>query len=84
MNSKIGRAEALLLQARIEISGDKFQEAITVFEELNQPMETAKAWYYYGQVMFDKALLNKARDIFEKIGAKGWLAKIDLWMNECK
>lgn len=75
LKSKAGQAEALLLQARIGKSRNKFKEAIAIFEELKQPMETAKAHYYYGRVMSIKDAVDRARNIFEKLGAKGWLAR---------
>lgn len=81
LGSKAGRAEALLLQARIERSGDKFLEAIMAFEELNQPLDAAKAYFYRGQVLELKDSIAQARDIFEKLGAKGWLARIDRLMD---
>ncbi|MEW6686741.1 MAG: hypothetical protein AB1393_11140 [Candidatus Edwardsbacteria bacterium] len=71
-------------------AGDKFKSAISIFEELKQPFEIAKAYYYYAQsiktvgtglvpVQFDDTAneyLQKAKEIFEKVGAKAWLAKI--------
>ncbi|MBI4727093.1 tetratricopeptide repeat protein [candidate division TA06 bacterium] len=92
LKSKTGKAEALLLQARIEKAESKFKEAIAIFEELKQPFETAKAYYYYGRMLTSRIrkpecrtqentkeaeeYLQKAREIFEKIGAKGWLKKV--------
>ncbi len=137
LKSKIGKAEALLLQARIEIRklmsegvtefksqewidiDGKFKEAIRNFEELKQPFDIAKAYYHYGKMLKSETLkqvqgdivqdkvqrdiqekrktgieldskdfvrlksdattyLQKAKEIFEKIGAKGWLNKISL------
>jgi len=133
MDSKSGKAEALLLQARIlnqgllrvikgdeGLSGDvrgtfgedsgwqiadrRFKEAIKLFEELKQPFDLAKAYYYYGEFLLRRTgvrekiprpfweragvrvqeeekgateYLQKAREIFERIGAKIWLKKVD-------
>ncbi|MDP2808239.1 MAG: tetratricopeptide repeat protein, partial [bacterium] len=77
LNSKSGKAEALLLQGRIEKDEDKFKEVLAIFKELKQPLETAKACYYYGQALGRLEKTEEAREIFEKLGAKGWLAKID-------
>jgi tetratricopeptide (TPR) repeat protein len=77
LKSRAGQAEALLLLARIEKSEGKFLEAAAIFGELNQPMEEAKAWYYHGRVMSAKDNVDRARGMFEKLGAKGWLAKVD-------
>ncbi|MEW6685211.1 MAG: tetratricopeptide repeat protein [Candidatus Edwardsbacteria bacterium] len=106
LKSKVGEAEALLLQARIMVEQaslpvtqtgmsvpssvqaslliDKFKEAILIFEQLKQPFEIAKAYYYYAQSLklhtptpLDRGeYLQKAKEIFEKIGAKEWLNKI--------
>ena len=73
---------------RWEIADMKFKEAIKLFEELNQPFELAKAYYYYGEALkkcsgqfqLDEKestkYLNKAREIFKKIGAKVWLKRV--------
>jgi tetratricopeptide (TPR) repeat protein len=103
---KAGRAEALLLQARIEaangiksslsipplLKGDKgdfngkFKEAISVFEALKQPFDLARVYYYYaksiGQRAESEKYLKKASDIFKKLGAKGWLAKIRMTLPQ--
>jgi tetratricopeptide (TPR) repeat protein len=92
MKSKSGRAEALLLQARIFsvyppfIKGDrgdfngKFLEAIRIFKELKQPFDLARAYFYRAQGLgFSKEGikdLQKAKQIFTNLGAKGWLAKV--------
>jgi len=131
LNSKAGKAEALLLQARIlhqellrGVKGDKrllgvggvtcsadtrwqiadrrFKGAIALFEELRHPFELAKAYCYYGEFLLRRTevrekipcsfgertgvrekeeekgateYLQKAQEIFEKIGAKAWLKK---------
>ncbi len=81
--------------ARWQIADMKFKEAIKIFEELKQPFELAKAYYYYGEMLKSETLkqvqgdsgrkgekgkaneyLQKAREIFEKIGAKQWFAKV--------
>uniref|UniRef100_A0A7V0Z4N1 Tetratricopeptide repeat protein n=1 Tax=candidate division WOR-3 bacterium TaxID=2052148 RepID=A0A7V0Z4N1_UNCW3 len=78
---------------------DKFKEAIALFEELKQPFELAKAYYYYGEALKKCSVqfqldekeivylkmdatkyLQKAKEIFKRIGAKGWLKKVnELW-----
>jgi len=92
MESKAGRAEALLLQARV-FSGhppfkkgdkrdfnNKFIEPIKIFKELKLPFDLARAYFYYAESMGDRAkgkkYIQKAKKIFKKLGAKGWLAKI--------
>jgi len=86
---KSGRAEALLLLARIEtansrwqIADSRFKEAISIFEEQKQLLELAKSYYYYAecQKMCNKQkkareYKQKAKEIFERIGAKSWLCK---------
>jgi len=81
---------------RWHIADMKFKEAIKIFEELKQPFEIAKAYYYYGEMLKSETLkqvqgdsgrkggkkkaneyLQKAREIFEKIGAKGWLKRVN-------
>ncbi|MEW6686234.1 MAG: tetratricopeptide repeat protein [Candidatus Edwardsbacteria bacterium] len=104
LKSKLGKAEALLLQARIEaaqiplnppllkgesegdfspplekgeskgnwqIADSRFKEAISIFEELKQPFEIAKAYYYYSEMPKVKGerktavdYLQKAKEIF--------------------
>jgi len=60
----------------------KFKEAIAIYEALKQPFETAKACYCYGTALKEigrdegEDFLQKARGIFEHLGAKGWLAKV--------
>lgn len=68
LKSKAGRAEALLLQARIYsvlppllkgAKGDfngKFLEAIEIFRELKQPFDLARAYYYRAE---SSALLKR-------------------------
>jgi len=147
MDSKSGKAEALLLLARIlnqgllrEVKSDKglsgfgggtcsadtrwqiadrrFKEAIKLFEELKQPFELAKAYYYYAESLLLKAefgeknphpfgkqtrvrgednekeairlktdateYLLKSKKIFEKIGTKVWLKKVQSIWKEIK
>jgi hypothetical protein len=90
----LGRAEALLLIARTEtiinrwqISDGKFNEVIAVLEQLKQPYEIAKAYFYYAETLElasrfmqdEKVKMDatqyfyKSKDIFRKIGAKIWL-----------
>jgi len=73
LKSRQGRAEALLLQARIDMikgkvdseawrQGEKrFKEAIKFFEELKQPFEIAKAYYYYGERLRVKGKTEKKK-----------------------
>lgn len=58
LKSRLGRVEALLLQARIEAKQapgeqwvDKFKEAIRILEEMNHPFEMAKVYYYYAEAL---------------------------------
>ncbi|MDO9067165.1 MAG: tetratricopeptide repeat protein, partial [Deltaproteobacteria bacterium] len=76
LKSTAGRAEALLLHARIERSEEKFREAAAIFQGMNSPLETAKAEFYRGRIMADKEAIGRARDIFESLGARGWLARM--------
>uniref|UniRef100_A0A7V3RI95 Uncharacterized protein n=1 Tax=candidate division WOR-3 bacterium TaxID=2052148 RepID=A0A7V3RI95_UNCW3 len=86
---------------RWQIVDRRFKGAIGLFEELRQPFELAKA-YYYGECLLRRArvrekiprpfweraevrrqekgtteCLQKAKEIFERIGAKIWLKKVD-------
>jgi tetratricopeptide (TPR) repeat protein len=101
LRSKSGRAEGLLLMARIDAAecmeppcGDQehhsrisrqrsegeFKEAIAIFEKLKQPFDIARAYYYYARSKAHRAesmeFLKKAKGIFKRLGAKGWLAKL--------
>jgi tetratricopeptide (TPR) repeat protein len=83
------RAEALILQARVDIADanwpraeTRFREALMIFEELNQPLELAKAYSYYaegldamGEEKGAEEYHRKAKALFDKIGAKGWAKK---------
>uniref|UniRef100_A0A7C4TC61 Tetratricopeptide repeat protein n=1 Tax=candidate division WOR-3 bacterium TaxID=2052148 RepID=A0A7C4TC61_UNCW3 len=123
LKSKKGKAQVMLLKARIgmaktqsnrEIKGqtdEKFKEAIKIFEELRQPFELAKAYYYYGEYLLRRTevrdkiprpfgeragvrgqeeekgateYLQKAKEIFEKIGAKFWFKKVNELWNQVK
>jgi len=77
LQSKNGTAEALLLQARIEKNERKFNEALEIFKSLKQPMEIAKACYYYGRALGKPDRIREARDIFGRLGARGWIERID-------
>jgi hypothetical protein len=81
-------------------------EAISIFEELKQPFDLARAYYYYAKSSAlkmresssfrrdmgssatnpggekGKEYLRKAKEIFKKLGAKGWLLKIKAAFNE--
>ncbi len=86
---------------RWQIADMKFKEAIKIFEELKQPFELAKAYYYYGEMLKSETLkqvqgdsgrkgekgkaneyLQKAKEIFEKSGAKVWLEKTKDLFNQ--
>ncbi len=87
---KSRRAEALILQARVDLADANWpradtrcQEAITIFEELHQPLELAKAYFYYAEALGAmgnepraKEYLQKAKALFDKIAAKEWQRKI--------
>ncbi len=124
-NSKLCKAEGLLLQAKIyakeqlpmvirydrgkaarrgkyetrEKVEEKFKMAIEIFEELKQVFEIAKAYFYYGQFLLEKIrfiddekeniglradatkYLKKAKEIFEKIGVRVWVRKIEEFLK---
>jgi tetratricopeptide (TPR) repeat protein len=79
LKSKSGKAEALLLQARILSSArfqykdkgepktivNKFTETIRIFKKLNQQFELAQSYFYYGRFLNE---INKkdARLYFQK------------------
>ncbi|MBI4722262.1 MAG: tetratricopeptide repeat protein [Candidatus Stahlbacteria bacterium] len=62
-----------------------FSSATKVFRKLKMPYEEAKTYYYFGTALKlknkekDKAskYLDKARAIFERLGAKGWTKKFE-------
>jgi tetratricopeptide (TPR) repeat protein len=86
LKSNALRAEALLLQARINRAKGQeqrakgaFKEAISIFEKMKLPFELAQAYYYRaegrGPGAEGEKYLTKAKEIFEKLGAWGWLEK---------
>jgi tetratricopeptide (TPR) repeat protein len=79
-----GRIEAKQgLSRYLRRADEKFKEAIEIFEELRKPFELGKSYYYYseflknnGEIEKAREYIKKAEEIFEKIGAKGWLRKL--------
>ena len=90
LHSVIGKARALLILARVETTNKawlnaerNFKDAIRIFEELEQLFELAKTYYFYSQLKRatndakrEGEYIKKAKEIFEKLGAKAWLKKI--------
>ncbi len=61
-----------------------FQEAIALFREIRNPLALGEACYYFGQGFKDlgeeregDGYLAQAREIFQRLGAQGWLRKIE-------
>ena len=89
LKSKAGKAEALLLQARIDMAENKahsaedmFNEAIAIFEELKLPYDIGRVYYYYGVAWKQNGRdgdgkFKKAREIFARLGLKTWLLKVN-------
>jgi tetratricopeptide (TPR) repeat protein len=91
MNFKKGEMETVLIRARIDSGLDRgteaqraFEEVIAYFEKTSQPFDTAKACYYYADALAEQSqpdrariYYQKARAVFERIGAQAWLDRLD-------
>jgi tetratricopeptide (TPR) repeat protein len=88
---KNGKAEALLLRARIDaVRGDyrnaesRFREALSLFREMNDLLAQGTVQYCHGRSMADwgrtdeaRAMLTEAAGTFRGIGAVTWLKRAE-------
>ncbi len=61
---------------------ESFEKAVSTFEEIKDLYASGKAYYYFGLMFTEmddevnsRVHLKKARDNFEKIGARWWFEK---------
>ncbi|PJB21612.1 MAG: hypothetical protein CO114_04415, partial [Euryarchaeota archaeon CG_4_9_14_3_um_filter_38_12] len=67
------------------------QDCIKILKEINMPFDLAEIYYEFALLYKDKGdkkemldYLMKAKNLSEKIGAKGWLEKIEKELAEAK
>jgi tetratricopeptide (TPR) repeat protein len=91
LGSRYRRAMLLLLRAGLkDKQGDwpcsqaDWVESVTLLGSLGDKAELARAFYYFGKALLARGeeekgrwYLGEARRIWEAIGAKGWLAKVE-------
>jgi len=78
------QAKTLLLSARLYSLKSDFEKSIAIYKKIKNKFELAKVYYYYGIFLKNQQAINqakeyrkRARKLFKKIGAKGWLEKFE-------
>jgi tetratricopeptide (TPR) repeat protein len=90
LSSRSAKAESMLVLARISAAegveqdlDSKFEEVISICRDLNRKFEQASACYYLSEWLRSRGADQRAEDcrreaknLFEQVGAKGWLDMI--------
>ncbi len=70
-------AQAKRFRARLDGDPVGFESAAAAFRELGLPFWLAVTLLEHGELTGDSVLLDEARDIFEGLGARPWLERLD-------
>ena len=98
MGSKSAEASTLKLKGRLysqkkewKKAKESFEKSIVIFKELKNKLELGLSYYYYGRSLKEQGKLEAgkqqlidAKKIFKKLGAKGWLKKVEKQLKESK
>ncbi|MCK4506779.1 MAG: tetratricopeptide repeat protein, partial [Candidatus Aegiribacteria sp.] len=67
-------------------AAESFEKALVIFKDLDDSYELAITYFFKGQMLREsgdragtKKSISKARKVFTRIGARGWLKQINTW-----
>ncbi len=70
-------AQAKRLRARVAGDGAGYEDAAGRFRELGMPFWLAVTLLEHGELTGDEPLLAEARELFERLGARPWVDRVD-------